>query len=362
MSRKLLLVLALASALAMLFANPGFTASTTLPSDGDPTTIEPLLTRSHEVQLRTDTLGEANVQSLTVSSNPTAQTLSFTIGVKDPLPTPGNVALQAPYGGVHVMALFQTNEQEDASEVIGTNSTGCNVSWGSAFPGAPQTVGHPAIGGCQSTGLPSSNNRYWKGDGYRWFVYWGITASELEEEYGLGIYEPDPVGELYVLLGQHKLNALCPNGVGPSGTDGNTASAAVSGDRRSVTLTIPYTYQWVARTRDLTTLSPSPSCSTRTKQVVNPNQTLENINGFSWMDHEIGGPDPIGLILGLTWYTDALPQSSRYYGTWAGDGTPAAVPGPFCATNALGLTNSTCLIDGPTGPQFINSGFHLGVG
>lgn len=354
---KKLLLLAVITCLGLgLLAVPGQAAGSAGDVDGTADTIEPLLTRSHHAQIRTTTLGEANVQDVNLSGNGTH--LTATIKVKDNLPTPGNVALQAPYGGVHVMALFDTPEQEDFNEVIGNSPLGCPVKWGSALPGAPGTVGHPAVG-CKPTNLPQSNNAYRKADGFRWFLYWGITSSACADslanadcmEYGLGIYEPDPAGELYVILGQSHITSLCGNMLGNG--RGNDASATVSGN--TVSITIPYTYRYIIRTRDLTGGNPLQSCLIRTKEIAKAGQPVNNVIGFSWMDHEIGGPDPVGLLFGLTWYTDALPISSRFWGTLAGDGNPAAVPGPFCATNLVGLTGQACYIDGP-GPQFTDSG------
>lgn len=368
MTKRLLMALAVAGLLIAAMAIPSGAAGSVTGNDPDNTTIEPLLTRSHSAQIRTSDLGEGNIKSFTLSANGTS--LSASITVNTPLPTAGNVALQAPYGGVHVMIMFQTPEQEDASEIVGDSALGCPVSWGSAFPAAPgQVAVNPAgntVLGCTATGLPASNNRFWRSDGYRWWIYYGVTASECADaplnadcaEYGLGIYEPDTAGELYVALGQHHLSTACPTGIldAPYAANGNTASAALSNGNKTVTITIPYTYSYVLRTRDTSSGNPAFACLKRTKEVVKFNQGVEDAIGFSWMDHEVGGPDPVGLIIGLTWYTDALPQASRFYGTWAGDGTPAAVPGPFCGTNALGISNQACLIDGPTGPQFIDSG------
>lgn len=357
MGKKLLLTFGMLAMLMGLVAGPVAAAGSTGQGDGTGDTIEPLLTRSHHAQIRTTTLGEANVQNFSLSGNGSSLTASIT--VKDNLPTAGNVALQAPYGGVHVMALFDTPELEDHNEVIGKTATGCDVKWGSALPGLPGSVGHTAIGPCKPTGLPSSNNAYRAADGFKWFLYWGITSSECADaavnadcmEYGLGIYEPDPVGELYVILGQSHITSLCGNMLGNG--RGNDATASVSGN--TVNITIPYTYRYLVRTRDLTGGNPVSSCLVRTKEVAKAGQGVNNAVGFSWMDHEIGGPDPVGLLFGLTWYTDALPSTARFWGTLAGDGNPAAVPGPFCATNLVGLTSQACYIDGP-GPQFFNTG------
>lgn len=384
------------SAVSLLgaMALPGFTVGA---SDGTPDTIEPILVKADaQVSMpafRTTALGEANIVSFdlspgTVTAGPASGQAGLigTITTKDPIMrcTGGlcNIQNTPPYGGASLMLMFQTPEQGLLTNV-GCADAACTgqSGWG---------VTHP------------DNSSYF-------FLYYSASQTETKEDWGLGSYDPagrivglplEPgVGQLFGVFAQAK-DSICtdggpnpitnPAGFLPSGL-GHNIGISFTGTK-TVQLHLPYDFKW--RTNG-TSANP---CAARTKRIAksgNPlpattgfpviglnsaglaANTLRNAVAFSWALHEIGGPDPIGLILGYTWYMDSVPalQSKEGYrvGTPAGDPNPATFAGPTCILQTRGVAaapppfnapgnrnplynGAPCMRANPVGPGFAGSG------
>ncbi|MGH2829828.1 MAG: hypothetical protein ACRDJM_05040, partial [Actinomycetota bacterium] len=378
--RKFLIVLA---ALAVLVvggpstaAPNSCTANGCTNTDNNNNTVEPLATRSslavvtdNQVWPTDPRLGAANIKSFNFSGTGGALTAVITtehpMPNGDPLQDLDNYPLT--YAGVHVLMTFQTNWIEVNQTVNngGTpNDPDDDLRWND-LTGAAHTA-----------------------DGFRWTLAYGATLNHPGKQCFLGFYDPtgrlDPtvpvgVGQVFFTLGQSGQNTTC----------------TLSNGDRTVTIRVPYVYQWESSTgeaRAVRVVGNAPGAPT------NPSQ-VRNITAFSWMDTEGGTPEvdqdfpdnpgpgtpgvpgplpePIpdeicvdpadpespcltpeegtpddlgkfvndefpdelhegGLVLGLTWYTDSVPANAYRYGAIAGDPNPSKIPTERCTTNALG--------------------------
>lgn len=318
--------------------------STCTGSESTAVTIEPILTRSSLAVVRSDMspapnkIKNANIisYSLTASGGSikaTVKTLGNLITSTAGATNPSTGI--APYGGQHVMLMFQTNEFEDQAEKTGRNATNtADTTWG-----------------------PNGFNA----DRFHWFLHFGWTLNKSAGDTavgitcGMGIYDPTgalvsntptPVGQLFSVLGED-----------PNLTAGGTQNTTCSVSGNTITWTQPYRYTWA--TRDNVTEIPN-----RSKQIVNTGETIRNIKAFSWMDHEIGGPDPVGLILGWTWYTDSLPATAYQIGAIAGDPNPNTLWTPKCLGNEVPelapvVGQGACTTANPVGSGFVLNGHNV---
>jgi hypothetical protein len=267
--------------------------------------VEPILTRSSAAFVFADNGGpeelrEANITSFSMTA--TGGTLSTSITLADTWPTSLGALVskvRLPYGGVHVFALFQSDTL-DIEQPIGGNAS---------------------IGPLK------------RADGFHWFLYAGNTLSEGgNPQCGIGYY--DPFGQVYFLITQDTLDTP------------NNLSCTYSGS--TVTMSTPYVTTW-------TDVLPTGNIA-RSLKLVTQGTAIQKAKGFSWMDHELGAPPPVGLITGLSWYTDVIPFEAYNYGkAWAGDPNSGGIPGPTCQTyvgrrvpNPL-YTGSACYIATPAG-------------
>jgi len=245
--------------------------------------------------------------------------------------------------------------------------------------------------GCADVACTGQNNWTPRShlDGFKWFVSFGVSASGLKETVDVGMYDPsgrlvgaplEPgIGQTFGVLAQSSTGFGCPSGSGPLGDSQGPSLGAGLGHNVSwsfpsantIEWKIPYTLVWRAG------LEGAASCMTRSKPIVNftsgTSNQIRNAVAFSWADHEIGGPEPVGLILGWTWYTDSVPAvggaGGYKVGTPAGDPNPARIAGPTCPftlrsvgpvtpgqVNPLWNPNAACMIPNPVGPGFNSSG------
>jgi hypothetical protein len=392
MRKSFLLLLMGVLALAMV-PMPGHAAGA---SDGTADTIEPILVKADaqtpQAPFRTNALNEGNITNFTLTTIKTAAAppggqagdctagcIQATITTFDPLVrclTAPCGAGTAPYGGAHVMVLFKTPEQNLITD------TGCsNIACTGQSKWTPR---HP-------------NDRFY------WFLYYGATASEQQEDVSLGIYDPagrlnglplEPgLGQIFGVQGQRYTS--CSDNMGTTGPNsgelfpgqtsrGNLSSNTVlysgnsnfSNGGKTVTLTFPYTYRW-----RLAATNTNP-CALRAKKVVSSGGLIKDAVAFSWADHEIGGPDPVGLILGWTWYLDSVPAigttTGYKVGTPSGDPNPGSYAGPTCPLTIASVNNpvdnsnihpggqvnplytgAPCMIVNPIGPGFGASGINV---
>lgn len=364
---KLILAGLATMSLVALFALPSSAVGATGASSTQGDTIEPINVKA-DAQVysglpgsRTTNLQEGNIKSFTLGGDGASITASITTEaplVRCPTPTTCASVVQSPYGGVHVMVLFQT-EQLNVAGPIGCADIACTGQSG-------WTPTHPD-------------------DRFYWFLYYGATVSEVQEDLALGTYDPagrivgaplEPgVGQIFRVMGQHY--TVCSDafvGAGttadmPNGRSNNVTDPVFSNGGKTVTLSFPYEYKW----RN----APAGSfpCGLRHKVIATGSTTVKNAVAFSWADHEIGGPDPIGLIIGWTWYLDSVPdlQSGTGYkvGTPSGDPNPSSFAGPKCAfvTRGVGPIPPTqrnplydgtpCMTPNPIGPGFSASGLNF---
>ena len=323
-------------------------ANSCTASDTNNNVIEPIATRSsalpvydNQVHQTEPRLGAANVKSFTLTG--TGGRLTAVINTETAMPPIGsdplqiNASVPAPYGGVHAMVLFQT-KWLDVDQVLGQGATGGDITWyGTTAGGA------------------------WQADTYRWFLYYGQVVNH-RNQCGLGYYDPTgrlvaeapiPFGQLFYVIGQDH--------------EANSATCTLSNGNKTVTISTPNLYTWTndfglptASPRSLRIAGNAPGCASGCDRVT-------NVSAFTWLDHEIGGPPPVGLILGWTWYTDAVPSSTYRLGIVAGDPNPAVIATERCTTNALGGlpadplnrgwdTLGPCTIPNPVGTGFLPSG------
>ncbi|GAC1408648.1 MAG: hypothetical protein NVSMB57_00200 [Actinomycetota bacterium] len=307
--------------------------STCSATDHGDKTIEPILTRSSAQPLYAEDTPVAfpanrdqnvNIKHFSLSAG--GGKITVRIDVNSALTrSNGDLVNTAPYAGNHVMALFQTKLLE-VNQPTGTNAAGRPTTWG-----PPGTLK----------------------DNFHWFLYWGWTASEQREVCGLGYYDPTgevvppvPVaaGQTFFSIGQTNATAV---------QNPNT-HCVVSNGSKTVTITQPYRYTYADRTGILP----------RSVKILDPSnvnyRTISNVKAFSWLDQEIGGPDPVGLVFGYTWYADSLPKAGYDIGLVAGDPNPNKFAGPDCVTNyefgsnpVTGAPyNPNCTTNNPVGAGF----------
>lgn len=274
-------------------ATPARTANSITITDGANCVLEPILTRSDKASVYVkdtdpDELAEANITRLSVTATSGKIVANITTAQAIPVSAsdfvdgaPGDTRptdVRPPYGGVHVLVLFQSDTLEE-EQATGTNASGGTVTFG------PLT----------------------RADNWHWFLYYGTTLSEGGiPTCGVGFY--NQFGQVFTVFSQSldkPQNYTCVN---------NQAT-------RTITLTFPYQVTWTID---------GDRALARRLQVVRLNQRITNIKGFAWMDHEIGGPPPIGLVLGLTWYNDVIPSNGYDFGLIAGDPNSGGIPGPKC--------------------------------
>ncbi|MHB8510881.1 MAG: hypothetical protein ACYDCC_01775 [Actinomycetota bacterium] len=345
------LLLSLSAAQASSGASCNSFSHTCSAFDTHTRTIEPIETRSSDaVVYSTDPeapapnhLDNANIQSysLTVSGG----TLTAVLHMKGPLVLdPTSAATQiAPYTGQHVLVLFQTSDLQNYGEQISTSATGTPVTWGDFVNGSTYLA-----------------------DGFRWELLFGWSTegnTNGPSDCNAGFYDPTgnlsgivgaPVnlpiffGQSFVTVGQQ---SITPTNPAPPNT-----TCSVSSDHKTVTISQPYQYEWWGGS----TATPQKF----TKYIVHSGETVKNVSAFSWLDEPVAeGPQPIGLILGWTWYTDWLPQNSYRIGTIAGDPNPNKFMGPKCITNSplIGGDPVTgppgpCTTNNPIGAGFVDTG------
>jgi hypothetical protein len=219
---------------------------------------------------------------------------------------------------------------------------------------------------------------------------YGVVANETDNDSFVARYDPSgrlvavPIGQLWSLQGQ-RTSSCDPNAVTnppapydsadmgplPAGR-GNSTSIAFPASNK-IEISTPYTYRW----RTAPPATAQGGCLERTKQLVDVGETVTNAVAFSWADHEIGGPDPVGLILGWTWYLDSVPAVNMApgsttsvwgykVGTPSGDPNPAAFLGPFCPVFVRGQQvnplyppgGAPCMTANPIGPGFSLTGLN----
>ncbi|HEX9695556.1 MAG TPA: hypothetical protein VGB64_04490 [Actinomycetota bacterium] len=250
--------------------------------------VEPLLSRSDGLLVyvkdgEPDNLGEANLKSIdfqTVGDNinvklATAERIPRNI---NEFPQTTGAGVRAPYGGVHVLALFQT-PQLQTTQVMGLTATGGTATFG------PYNIQ----------------------DNYHFFVYYGITASSgATPTCGWGIY--DQFGQLFSVFSQ-------------SHVDSGENFSCVNNGAGLITMNFKYRTNWRLE----------PEGLNRTIELVKAGQRITNVKGFTWMDHEVGGPPPVGLVVGLTHYTDVIPKAGYDFGAWVGDPNSGGVPTHTCS-------------------------------
>jgi hypothetical protein len=286
-------------------------ANTFAATDTASCVIEPILTRSSLAPIYVndgdlDNLNEANIKSFSMSA--VGGSMSATIGVAATFPTSLGAlvsTVRPPYGGVHVLVLFQSDTLDVEQPIGGTANLG----------------------------------PFKRADGFHWFLYYGNTLSEGgNPQCGIGYY--DPFGQVFFVITQDTLDVP------------NNLSCSASGT--NVTISTPYITTWtdVAATGNIA----------RSLKLVTAGTAIQKAKAFSWMDHEVGGPPPVGLVVGATWYLDALPAIAYNYGkAWAGDPNSGGIPGPTCqyfvgrrVPNPL-YTGSACYIATPAG---LGTGFN----
>lgn len=263
------------------------TANSVVLTDTTNCVLEPIITRSDKASVYVkdtdpDELAEANITRLSVTATSGKIVANITTAQAIPISAAQFLAaatdVRPPYGGAHVLVLFQSDTLEE-EQATGTNASGGTVTFGP---------------------LPRADN-------WHWFFYYGTTLSEGGiPTCGVGFY--NQFGQIFTVFSQSldkPQNYTCVN---------NQAT-------RTITLTFPYQVTW--------TIDGDPALARRL-QVVRLNQRITNIKGFAWMDHEIGGPPPIGLVLGLTWYNDVIPSNGYDFGLIAGDPNSGGIPGPKC--------------------------------
>lgn len=252
--------------------------------------LEPILSRNANAAIYesgSDTanrLAQGNIKKLKASvvrhaTNPELDVMKFEITTQRALPKPNDLTSlpPAPYGGVHVLAVFQTNTLHEE-----------------------QVVGPTLTGGVARLGP------FRREDNFHWFVYYGLTLSEGQAQAcGVGYY--NTFGQFFTVLQQ------------THDTPGTTSCVRDDANKK-VTITARYH----------TTYTLQPDNLARNVWLARRGQSIDNIKAFSWMDHEIGGPPPVGLVLGLTWYTDWLPSNSYQLGAFGGDPNSGGLPGERC--------------------------------
>lgn len=367
---------------------PSF-ASTNGATDNGPgfpqNTVEPIKLKAetfwNNTNFRTDGLQSGNITGFSFTADPINDTISATITTKGDIvkclpaapfcaginSAPYSIA--APYGGMHVMVLFQTPELNNES-VVGCADVAClgDSAWQRARPE----------------------------DRFYWFLYYGATVSEENPDIALGLYDPagrlvglplEPgVGQIFGVLGQNTTSCNTTTTFPGSGDlpAGKSNNASVTfPTAKSVTISIPYLYKW--RLPDTNAFP----CGARQKQIAGSGSaygttlaadSIKNIVAFSWADHEIGGPEPVGLILGWTWYLDSVPAamgSKGYkFGTPSGDPSAASFALQNCPANTRGVDGAPppynnpgqrsplydgqpCMFPNPVGPGFIASDINV---
>lgn len=264
-------------------------ANKIIASDGAGCVVEPILTRSDAAPVYVndgdvDGLPSSNIKSFSLTADTVGKKLIATVTTARAIPAnltqllDPNVGVRVPYGGVHALVLFQ-----------------------SPTLGLQQATGPTATGGAATFGPLST------ADNYHWFLYYGITVSEGAVTCGIGYY--DEFGQFFTVLSQghdNPKNYTCTNNTGA----------------KTITLTFPYRSTWTLQ----------PDNLPRQIELVRGGQTVSNIKAFSWTDHEVGGPPPIGLVIGATWYTDVVPSNGYDFGLIAGDPNSGGIPGPTCGT------------------------------
>lgn len=278
--------------------------------------VEPLLSRSDAALVyvndnEPDNLGEANLRSVDFQ---TSGTDDITVVVDTSERIPRNInefpqttgaGVRAPYGGVHVLALFQT-PQLQTTQVMGPTLSGGTATFG------PYNIA----------------------DNYHFFFYYGITLSSGgNPSCGWGIY--DQFGQLFSVFSQefdNPKNYSCVN-------NGNT-----------ITFKFKYRTNWRLQ----------PDNLARSVEIVRAGQTINNIKAFTWMDHEVGGPPPVGLVVGLTHYTDVIPKNGYDFGAWVGDPNSGGIPSHTCPRYPIIGTVPNPLASG--GPCYISTGSTVGLG
>ncbi len=303
MKRGKILVTLFAVAALVFSTMPGHAAG---DSDSTTTVFEPILVKADaQVPLapfRTNQYPEADIRSFNLTATGGVITASITTAA--PLPqTPAQAAVMAPpYGGVHIMVHFQTANMAQAT------GSGCaqppSIAGPCPFPPAIGQVNNPVVW------VPMfAADRQFLALGY------GVVLNEEDNDSWVARYDPSgriagaaPAGQVWSIQGQRTIGsaaATCPQGSASSdGGDlptgrGNSTNVSFAGT--TLNITTPYLYKW-------RTAPPAPTgCLKRSKQLVDVGEVLSNAVAFSWLDHEIGGPEPVGLILGWTWYTDSVP-------------------------------------------------------
>lgn len=169
---KLILAGLATMSLVALFALPSSAVGSVSGSSTQTDTIEPINVKA-DAQVysglpgsRTTNLQEGNIKSFTLGGDGSSITASITTEaplVRCPSPTTCASVVQSPYGGVHVMILFQT-EQLNVEGPIGCADIACAGQSG-------WTPIHPL-------------------DRFYWFLYYGATVSEVQEDLALGTYDP----------------------------------------------------------------------------------------------------------------------------------------------------------------------------
>ncbi|MCA1840978.1 MAG: hypothetical protein ABR507_06260 [Actinomycetota bacterium] len=350
------------SSVAMLLAAtvPGWAVT---GSDSTADNIDPILVRGDALvsnpTLRTTATPGANITGFELTASGTTITATITTrGAIWQCPAaPCAYDQLKPYGGQDLMVLFQTPELNAYGDI-----------------------------GCADVACTGQN--HWAPlnplDNFYWMLHFSANDSEQRNDASLGYYDPtgrleglplEPgIGQTFFTTAQHK-STDC---LGPDQYPGGVAGPLPAGISNNVTLsfpaanqvrmTVPYVAQW--RT--------NKTCLGRSKEIIKPGETISNAVAFSWLDHEIGGPDPVGLILGWTWYTDSVPalESGSGYrvGTPAGDPNPSRYAGPKCPLTvrsagpfAGGEVNplydgSPCTIVNPVGPGFSASNLNTTAG
>lgn len=301
-ARRMLIVgLALAAVASMGIGSAADTVCNTIPGTPDPSggnsvritdgaacVMEPLLSRSDQARVFVkdadpDNLGEANIKDLEVRTDGAKIYANIRTAERIPrnvneFPQTTGPGVRAPYGGVHVMALFQS-PQLQTTQVMGPTATGGTATFG------PYNIQ----------------------DNYHFFLWYGITLSSgATPTCGFGVY--DQFGQFFTTFSQ-------------SHVDSAENYSCTNNGAGLISMAFPYKTSWRLE----------PEGLNRSVEIAKPGQTLSNIKGFSWMDHEIGGPPPVGLVLGLTHYTDVIPANGYDWGLWVGDPNSGGVPGHTCS-------------------------------
>jgi hypothetical protein len=252
-------------------------------------------------------------------------------------------------------------------------------------------ISPPSVVGACSDGSLTNNTSKWvpmfKADREMLVLAYGVVVNESDNDSWVGRYDPSgrlvavPVGQVWGVQGQR--TSSCDPGaatnppppynsadMGPlPALRGNSTSVGFSGN--TVTISTPYLYRW----RTAPPATATGGCLARAKQLVDVGERLENAVAFSWADHCICGPDPVGLILGWTWYLDSVPAVrlapgstttlwGYKVGTPSGDPNPGAFLGPNCPVFVQGAqrnplyTGTPCMVANPIGPGFNLTGLN----